>query len=82
MSDLCKELCFAYAQCAERSTEDPTEHTRAFRQMQSTKGLHTEAQITNANELLLQGERCASNAPHEVANCRIIAAAILKNAIG
>jgi len=82
MSELCKQTCFAYALCAERGSEDPAAYTRSFRQMMGTEGLHTEAEIKAAQELLEQAEFCASEAPALSKDCRIIAAATLKNIIG
>lgn len=82
MSDLCKQECFAYALCAERGAEDPKAYNRSFRQMMSTDGLHTEEQIKTAQTLQEQGDLCLSEAPSSSKNCRIIAAAVLKNTIG
>jgi hypothetical protein len=82
MSDLCKQECFAYALCVERGSEDPTAYNRSFRQMMGTEGLHTEEQIKSAQALQEQGDLCASEAPATSKDCRIVAAAVLKNTIG
>lgn len=82
MSELCKQECFAYTLCAERGSEDPTAYKRSFRQMMGTEGLHTEGQIKLAQELIEQADFCGSEAPAASKDCRIIAAAVLKNTIG
>ena len=82
MSDLCKETFFAYAACSERAAEDPKAFDTAFRQMMDTDGLHTRAQIETAQQMLGQGEACTSESPETSQDCRIVAAIVLKNAIG
>jgi hypothetical protein len=50
--------------------------------MKGTKGLHTEDQIQSAQELLEQANFCGSEAPAVAKDCRIVAALVLKSAIG
>lgn len=79
MSELCKTQCVFYEQCSVIAEEDPKAYDRAFRQMIPRDGMHTEEQITLAQELIIQGDSCRSDDPSMPRDCRIISSAILKN---